>query len=231
MQAPLVDNAAPFVCKLANVSFAFPPPHRVVAFSDVSFEVGQGESVALCGPSGSGKSTLLALLGMLDVPTSGEYLFGGLSVADLGPEKRNHLRARHVGFVFQAFHLIAGRNVIDNVAASLLYTERNRGLRERRARECIDLVGLGHRCWHHPNELSGGERQRVAIARALAVGPSLILADEPTGNLDSATGQAILQLLRDSSEAGLVIATHDDAVAQTLDRTVTMCDGKIQSSG
>ena len=226
-----MNNTAPLVCELTDVSFTYPQPHRVSALRGVSFEVVEGESVALRGPSGSGKSTLLALLGMLDVPTSGEYLFKGLSAADLGPQDRSLIRAHDIGFVFQSFHLMPGRDVVDNVTASLLYIERSRRRREQRARECIDLVGLGHRCRHLPNELSGGERQRVAIARALAPGPSLVLADEPTGNLDSATGQGVLRLLRESSEAGLVIATHDDAVAETLDRTVVVRDGEIRSGG
>lgn len=219
------------VCKLTDVSFVYPPPHRVVALKGVSFQVKEGESVALRGPSGSGKSTLLALLGMLDVPTSGKYQFNDLNVADLGPQDRSLMRARDIGFVFQSFHLMPGRSVGDNVAASLLYMEGSYRIRQRRAHECIDLVGLGHRRKHLPNELSGGERQRVAIARALAPDPSLILADEPTGNLDSATGQEVLRLLRESSDAGLVIASHDDAVAETLDRSVVVRDGKIRSFG
>ena len=217
------------VVECSEVGFVYPPPHRVSALRGVNLKVRTGESLALCGPSGSGKSTLLAVLGMLDVPTSGEYRFGGRSAIEMGPGERSRVRAREIGFVFQSFHLMPGRDVIDNVAASLLYVESSHWRRERRARECIGLVGLGHRSRHLPHELSGGERQRVAIARALAARPALILADEPTGNLDVATGEAILSLLREASWAGLVIATHDANAAESQDRVVVLRDGTVIS--
>ena len=214
---------------MRGVSYRYPPPRRVQALHDVSLEVRAGERVAICGPSGSGKSTLLSLLGLLDVPTAGAYELDGASTRDLDPAQRARARAHKIGFVFQAFNLLPGRSALENVECGLLYLEGNRRERRRRSVECLELVGMAHRQDHHRNELSGGEQQRVAIARALASRPRLILADEPTGNLDSVTGQRTLEVLNSTCKtdgAALVIVTHDADVAATQDRIVRVLDGR-----
>jgi putative ABC transport system ATP-binding protein len=204
----------------------------VPALRGVSLAIRPGDYVSIVGPSGSGKSTLMHLLGGLDRPTSGRLLLGGRDVATLSAGDLAQLRNRVIGFVFQSFHLLARTTARDNVALPLIYRGLRRAQRRRRAEEMLDRVGLGHRMDHRPNQLSGGEQQRVAIARALVTEPSVLLADEPTGNLDSAAGAAILTLLEElNAERGVALAvvTHDAAVAGRARRQIVMRDGLIQS--
>ncbi|MFV2099713.1 ABC transporter ATP-binding protein [Micromonospora sp. LOL_024] len=202
----------------------------VPALRGVSLTVGAGDYLALVGPSGSGKSTLMHLLGGLDRPTAGRLVIGGREVGTLSPPELARLRNETIGFVFQAFHLLPRTSAVDNVALPLVY--RGVGARQRRERAAAMLgrVGLGHRLHHRPNQLSGGEQQRVAIARALVTDPTVLLADEPTGNLDSTTGAAVLELLeRLNTESGvaLVMVTHDAEVAARARRRVAMRDGVV----
>ncbi|MBT2209065.1 MULTISPECIES: ABC transporter ATP-binding protein [Actinomadura] len=201
----------------------------VRALAGVSLHVEPGELVAIVGPSGSGKSTMLNVLGTLDRPTSGTVHIAGHDVGRLPDAKLSALRAHQIGFVFQQFHLAQGTKAIDNVADGLLYTGLGPGARRRRAAQALERVGLGHRMGHEAHELSGGERQRVAIARAVAGDPALLLADEPTGALDSASGDGVMALLRGLHEAGttVVIITHDREIAASLPRQVRMRDGLI----
>jgi len=202
----------------------------VRALRGVSLRVEPGDYVAVVGPSGSGKSTLMHLLGGLDRPTSGRLLIGGRDVATLSPAEMARLRNTTIGFVFQSFHLLARTSAVDNVALPLVYRGLRGGERRRRARTTLERVGLGHRLDHRPNQLSGGEQQRVAIARALVTDPSVLLADEPTGNLDSATGLAVLNLLQElNAEQGvaLVVVTHDRDIAARARRQIVMRDGEI----
>jgi putative ABC transport system ATP-binding protein len=201
----------------------------VEALRGVSLTVAPTDYVAIVGASGSGKSTLMHLLGALDRPTSGTLLIGGRDVSTLGPAEMARLRNETIGFVFQSFHLLARTSARDNVALPLVY--RGAGRRERRARAdaMLTRVGLAHRLDHKPNQMSGGEQQRVAIARALVTGPSVLLADEPTGNLDSATGESVLALLESLNDDGvaIVLVTHDRDVAARAHRQIVMRDGLI----
>ncbi len=202
----------------------------VPALRGVSFTVDAGDYVAIIGPSGSGKSTLMHLLGGLDRPTAGTLRIGGRDVAGLDPQALAKLRNETIGFVFQSFHLLARTSAVDNVALPLVYRGMRAGERRRRAVAMLERVGLGHRLDHRPNQLSGGEQQRVAIARALVTDPQVLLADEPTGNLDTKNGQAVLALLEAlNHEQGvaLVVVTHDTEVADRANRKIVMRDGEI----
>jgi len=204
---------------------------RVRAVDGISFRIRRGESVAVIGPSGCGKSTLLHLLGCLDRPTEGRYELEGTDVATLDEDELARVRNRHIGFVFQSFHLLPRMSAVENVELPLLYAGVTNP--RDRARDALRRVGLSDRESHLPNELSGGQKQRVAIARALVTKPSILLGDEPTGALDSRTGREVLTLLHELNSEGttLIIVTHDLAVARTLGRAIQMRDGRIEADG
>jgi putative ABC transport system ATP-binding protein len=215
--------------ELRDVGKTYPPPAAVAALADVSFTVAAGETVAITGPSGSGKTTLLNLLGTLERPTTGAVLVGGTDTSRLPDRTLSGLRAWRIGFVFQQFHLLEHLTVLDNVATGLLY--RGLSARQRRlaAARALERVGLATRSSHRPSQLSGGERQRTAIARAVAGEPDILLADEPTGNLDSTTGAEIIRLIAGLAgpHTTVLVITHDAAVAAVLRREVRLRDGRI----
>ncbi|HEY6015016.1 MAG TPA: ABC transporter ATP-binding protein [Candidatus Limnocylindrales bacterium] len=218
------------VLELVDVVKRYPGNPPVEVLRGVSLEIGAGELVAIAGPSGSGKSTLLHIIGTLDRPTSGTVRVTGHDVTGLSDRQVSGLRARRIGFVFQQFYLLDGMTALDNVANGLLYLGVAIDRRRAAATEALERVGLGHRLRHLPSQLSGGEQQRVAIARALIARPAIVLADEPTGNLDSASGASILALLHElNTEDGTTIAviTHDHDVAAGLPRQVAIRDGRI----
>ncbi len=202
----------------------------VRALEDINLEIEEGEMLAIMGPSGSGKSTLMNILGCLDRPSSGTYLWRGRDVTQLSDDQLSEFRNRWVGFVFQTFNLLPRFSALDNVELPLFYRGVPRRERRRRAREVLELVGLGDRIHHLPSELSGGERQRVAIARAVVGDPRLILADEPTGNLDSRSGGEIMNLFEELNRRGVtvVVVTHDPAIAERAPRRVLLRDGRVE---
>jgi putative ABC transport system ATP-binding protein len=203
------------------------------ALSDVHLKVQKGEWLAIIGPSGSGKTTLLAILGLLDTPTGGAFLLDGKPVQDLTPSERAHVRNRHIGFIFQSFNLIGDLTVFENVELPLTYRGMAADERKKRVEQALERVGMSHRARHMPGQLSGGQQQRVAVARAVAGDPLILLADEPTGNLDSKNGQSVMKLLSELHRAGstLIMVTHDPAYARLATRTVTLFDGRIVDEG
>ena len=202
------------------------------ALANVSFTIDKGEYVCISGPSGCGKSTLLAILGLLDTPTSGDYALNGRSVANLRTAERARIRNREIGFIFQSFNLIGDLTVIENIDLPLSYRGLPPAERKQRAESALERVGMGHRRNHYPAQLSGGQQQRVAVARALAGDPSILLADEPTGNLDSQNGEAVMELLQTLHAAGSTICmvTHDPRILDIADRVVRMEDGQLVES-
>jgi putative ABC transport system ATP-binding protein len=219
------------VLDVDQVTKVYPSQPPVTALRGVSFSVHRGELVAIVGPSGSGKTTLLHLMGTLDRPTTGHVRIGGVDVARLRDRDLAALRATRIGFVFQQFFLAEHQSVLDNVADGLLYAGVRPGVRRRRALDALALVGLQARPQARPTQLSGGQRQRVAIARALVGDPAIVLADEPTGNLDQATGQSILALIDALHDQGatIVVITHDQHIAERMPRQIRMLDGHIDT--
>lgn len=201
------------------------------ALKSVSLDIQKGEFVALMGPSGSGKSTLMNILGCLDTPTKGDYILNGIQVSEMTDSELAEVRNKEIGFVFQTFNLLPRSSSLENVALPLVYAGISRSVREERAQQALENVGLGNRVDHKPNELSGGQRQRVAVARALINNPSIILADEPTGNLDTKTSVEIMGLLEEIHQKGntIILVTHEEDIAQHAHRIVRMRDGLIEN--
>jgi putative ABC transport system ATP-binding protein len=219
------------VVVLEGVSRVYPGTPPVRAVDEVSFSIGAGELVSVVGPSGSGKSTLLHIVGTLDRATEGRVEVAGHDVAQLSDRQLAALRSQEIGFVFQQFHLLSGYTALDNVADGLLYTGLDLRHRRSQAKEALARVGLAHRLRHESSRLSGGERQRVAIARAIVGRPSIVLADEPTGNLDSASGAGIVSLLHELNATGstIIVITHDHDIADSFPRTIALRDGRVES--
>lgn len=224
---------APALIELRGVAHTYDSEPPVHALRDIELVVEPGDSVAVVGPSGSGKSTLLNVLGLLDLPSAGTYLFEGIDVGALSDGARAGLRGERIGFVFQAFHLLTYRTALENVMLGEVYLRTPRPARRARAVEALERVGMGHRLEFPPSRLSGGERQRVAIARALMGNPSVLLCDEPTGNLDSQSTESILGLFDELAAEGLtrIVITHDEQVASHATRRFSMFDGWLSESG
>jgi len=221
------------VIELTNIvkTYDMGEAEEVQALRGVTITIGKNEYVAIMGPSGSGKSTLMNVIGCLDTPTSGQYLFNGLVVSEMNDNQLAQIRNKEIGFVFQTFNLLARSDSLHNVELPLIYGGIPSTERRRRAKETLEHVGLGDRSHHKPNELSGGQRQRVAIARALVTRPSIILADEPTGNLDTKTGEEIMMLFEELHSQGntIVLVTHEADVAAHAHRTIRLRDGMVES--
>jgi len=220
----------PSLIHLENLSKVFNTEEvETHALAGIHLDIERGEFVSIAGPSGCGKSTLLAILGLLDSPSDGRYELNGRPVEHLDRSERARIRNREIGFIFQAFNLIGDLTVFENVELPLTYRHVPGAERRRMAREALEKVGMAHRQKHYPSQLSGGQQQRVAVARALAGEPSILLADEPTGNLDSANGEAVIEILRNLHRAGATICmvTHDPRYARYADRTVRIFDGRV----
>jgi putative ABC transport system ATP-binding protein len=225
-----MDNGSEPLIRLDSVSKVFVTDEvETHALSGIHFEVKKGEYLSIAGPSGCGKSTLLAILGLLDTPTDGGYYLNGKPVTGLKLSERARIRNREIGFIFQAFNLIGDLTVFENVELPLTYRGMPSNERKRRVQEALERVGMSHRMKHYPSQLSGGQQQRVAVARALGGEPLIMLADEPTGNLDSANGEAVMTLLRELHQAGSTICmvTHDPRYSEFADRTIHLFDGRI----
>jgi len=220
--------------RLENISKVFHTDEvETHALDNVNLEIAEGEYVSISGPSGSGKTTLLSILGLLDSPTSGEYMLAGQPVANLSAADRARVRNRQIGFIFQAFNLIGDLTVFENIELPLTYRGMTAEERKMRVQNALEQVGLAHRANHYPSQLSGGQQQRVAVARAVAGDPAILLADEPTGNLDSQNSESVMSLLRDLHKGGATICmvTHDARYAHQADRTIDLFDGKVAEAG
>jgi putative ABC transport system ATP-binding protein len=223
-------HSDPVLIHLSGISKVFLTDEvETRALDDVGLNIRQGEYVAIEGPSGCGKTTLLSLLGLLDTPTAGDYVLAGEPVSDLTPSQRTRIRNRQIGFIFQSFNLIGDLSVYENVELPLTYRGLPIGDRKKRVTEALDRVGMSHRMQHYPAQLSGGQQQRVAVARAVAGDPLILLADEPTGNLDSANGEGVMELLRELHRSGATICmvTHDPRYAAHAERSVHLFDGHV----
>ena len=227
----MTQEEHPVVMELTEVGKSYPGNPPVEALRGINLVVRRGELLALVGTSGSGKSTMLNIMGALDRPTSGKLCVDGQDLSNFSDRELSTLRGSRIGFIFQQFHLIAGLSVLENVSTGLLYQGINRSLRMEKATQLLSRVGLGDRMTHLPHELSGGQQQRVAIARALMGDPAIVLADEPTGNLDSETSEEIMGLIHQLNEGGstIVVVTHDGELAQSLPGVVTLLDGVVKS--
>lgn len=227
----MTQEEHPVVMELIEVGKSYPGNPPVEALRGINLVVRRGELLALVGTSGSGKSTMLNIMGALDRPTSGKLCVDGQDLSNLSDRELSTLRGSRIGFIFQQFHLIAGLSVLENVSTGLLYQGINRSLRMEKATQLLSRVGLGDRMTHLPHELSGGQQQRVAIARALMGDPAIVLADEPTGNLDSETSEEIMDLIHQLNEGGstIVVVTHDGELARSLPGVVTLLDGVVKS--
>ena len=225
-----MENGGESLIKLDNVSKVFVTDEvETHALAGIHFDVKKGEFLAIAGPSGCGKSTLLAILGLLDTPSDGAYYLNGKPVTGLKMSERARIRNREIGFIFQAFNLIGDLTVYENVELPLTYRGMPSSERKRRVQEALERVGMSHRMKHYPSQLSGGQQQRVAVARALGGDPLILLADEPTGNLDSGNGEAVMGLLRELHQTGSTVCmvTHDPRYAEFADRTIRLFDGRI----
>ena len=225
-----MENGGESLIKLDNVSKVFVTDEvETHALAGIHFDVKKGEYLAIAGPSGCGKSTLLAILGLLDTPSDGAYYLNGKPVTGLKMSERARIRNREIGFIFQAFNLIGDLTVYENVELPLTYRGMPSSERKRRVQEALERVGMSHRMKHYPSQLSGGQQQRVAVARALGGDPVILLADEPTGNLDSGNGEAVMGLLRELHQTGSTVCmvTHDPRYAEFADRTIRLFDGRI----
>ena len=227
----MTQEEHPVVMELTEVGKSYPGNPPVEALRGINLVVRRGELLALVGTSGSGKSTMLNIMGALDRPTSGKLCVDGQDLSNFSDRELSTLRGSRIGFIFQQFHLIAGLSVLENVSTGLLYQGINRSLRMEKATQLLSRVGLGDRMTHLPHELSGGQQQRVAIARALMGDPAIVLADEPTGNLDSETSEEIMDLIHQLNEGGstIVVVTHDGELARSLPGVVTLLDGVVKS--